>query len=180
MSQAGILNVSQNILPPDVPTSFVTDNGTAVPVANTLNIFANDTNIDNDNGIRTTGSGDTVTIQLTNRITGQVTTTDATPTTIISLSLGLTPGTYIVEGNLIAYNVTDASGAAYTFIGAAITDGITATEISVENKDVFEQAAMITADFDYGVTGNNAFLEVEGIVGKTIQWNCLFTYRFVG
>ncbi len=178
MSQAGRLNFTGST--PSIPTQFTTDDGVAVPVANNLNILTADTNTNNDNGIHSTGSGSTVTILLTNRITGSVTTTNATPTTLASLSLGATPGVYLVEGDLTAYDVTDTAGASYTFVAAAITNGVAATEIGVENKNVFEQVAMATADFNVGVTGNNAFIEVIGIAGKTINWNCLFTYRFVG
>lgn len=168
-------------IPSDIPTQFTADDSSiAVPAANNLNIFTSDTNVSNDNGIRSIASGDTVTIQLTNRITGAITTTDATPTTLASLSLGGIPGVYIVEGDLTAFDVTDIAGGSYTFVAAAITDGVTATEIGVENKNVFEQPAIAAADFSVGVTGNNAFIQVTGIAGKTINWSCLFTYRFVG
>jgi len=180
MSQAGIISTPGGIPPPDVPTEFVTDDGVAIPVANILNVLANDTNVNNDNGIQTIGSGNTVTIQLTNRITGTVTTTDATPTTLVSLSLGVVPGTYYVTGDIVAYNITDSAGGAYSFSGAAQTDGATATELGSDEKDVFEAAAMITCDFNIGVTANTAFIEVIGIAGKSIDWSCLLTYRFIG
>lgn len=61
MSQAGPLNESGN---PAVPTSFVTDAGTAVPAANTLNILGG-------TEITTTGAGNTVVINFTG---GSVTT----------------------------------------------------------------------------------------------------------
>lgn len=171
---------SSPVIPVDVATSYPTDSGIAIPAANILNVYANDTNVNNDNGIQTIGSGNTVTVQLTNRLTGSTTTTDATPTTIISVSLGAVPGTYYVSGDLVAYDITDAAGAAYSFSAAAITDGATATEISTETKDIFEQAAMATADFSFGVTGNTAFLQVTGIVATTIDWSALLTYRFIG
>ena len=167
-------------LPPVVATSYVSNNGTAVPVANILNVLASDTTADNDNGIQTIGSGNTLTVQLTNRVTASITTTDATPTQLVSLSLGAVPGVYLVQGDITAYDVTDIAGASYTFSGAAITDGAVATEISVESKDTFEQAAISAADFNLGVTVNSAYIEVIGIAGKTINWSCLFTYRFVG
>jgi hypothetical protein len=180
VSQAGIISTTSGPVPPTVPTSFVTDSGTAVPAANILDVFGGETNINNDNGIRTIGSTNVLTIQLTNRITGTVTTTDATPTTLVSLSLGATPGVYLATGDLTAFDITDSAGASYTFEGAATTDGVTATEIGSEVRNEFESAAMTTADFSFGVTGNTAFIQVTGIAGKTINWSCLFNYRFVG
>lgn len=174
------LNTISGPLPPTVPTTFHTINGDAVPAANIITFAAEDSILDNDNGLRVMGSGSTVTYQLTNRTTGQVTTTDATPTTVLSISLGATPGIYYVTGDLVAYNSTDTAGAAYNYSGAARTDGVTATEISTEFKDIFEESAMTTADFNIGVSGNTAFLQVIGIAGKTINWNALITYRFVG
>lgn len=179
MSQFFIGTTSGN-LPPDVPTTFVEDIGNATPAANILNVLGEDTIADNDNGIRTTGSGNTVTVQITNRTTGQTTTTNNTPTTLISIPLGATPGVYYVTGEIVAYNTTDVAGAAYNFSGAARTTGVGAIEIATEFKDIFEEAAMTTADFNIGVTGNTAFLQVIGITGKTINWNALATYRFVG
>lgn len=42
-------------IPPNIPTSFVTNNGTAVPAANILNVLGG-------NGATTSGSGNTVTV----------------------------------------------------------------------------------------------------------------------
>lgn len=52
MSQI-IVPISGGALPPAVPTSFVTDNGTAIPAANILNVLGG-------NGATTSGSGNTL------------------------------------------------------------------------------------------------------------------------
>lgn len=59
MSQAGIINFEGSH--PEVPTSFVTNSGTAVPVANTLNILGTIV-ASHSIPLETTGSGNTVTV----------------------------------------------------------------------------------------------------------------------
>ena len=172
-------------VPPAVPTSFFTQDGTAVPAANILIINAIDSSENNDNGIITkggvagTGTANEVDVVITNRATGQVTTTDATPTTIITFPLGATPGVFYARGNIVAYDLTDVAGGAYDFSTGARTTGAAGTELGTEYKDVFEEAAMATADFNIVVSGNNLIVQVVGIAAKTINWNAELTYRFV-
>lgn len=165
---------------PTVPTSFTTDFGVAVPVANNLNVFAEDSPNDNDNGIFTVGIGDTLTIALSNRVTGTVTTTDATPTTIISISLGATPNVFYIEGNVVAFDTTDSQGGVYNFVSGMRTDGVNAIEIATEFKDEFEEASMAPSTINVQVSGNNMVLVVTGIAATTIRWNALLTYRSAG
>lgn len=58
MSQAGVINISEIPVPPEVATSYVEDSGSAIPSGNILNILGG-------SGIATSGSGNTVTITAT-------------------------------------------------------------------------------------------------------------------
>lgn len=169
-------------VPPTVPTSFPTDvNSPAVPAANILNVFGGDIATNNDNGIQTDGSSgsNTLTVQLTNRMTGIVTTVDATPTVVLTFPLSATPGVYYIEGDLVAFDITDTAGAAYSFSSAVRSTGAAAIEIGTEFKDLFEEPLISAADFTISASGNNLLVTVTGIAATTIDWNCFLMYRFV-
>jgi len=63
VSQAGLARVITQVLPPSVPTSFVTNAGTAVPALNVLNILGAVVAA-GSNPVTTTGSGNTVTVEV--------------------------------------------------------------------------------------------------------------------
>lgn len=183
--------ITAGVLPPVVPTSFVAQTGTAVPSANILLVNAYDSVENSDNGIVSKGgvsAGDPpgagatneLDIYLTNRATGTVTTTNATPTIALTFSLatGGTTGVYYISGDVVAYDVTDSAGGAYSFVSGAKTIVGVGTEIGTEFKDELEDAAMAAADFSVSVSGNNFIITVVGIIGKTINWNISITYRF--
>lgn len=180
MSQSGILSIAGGA--PAVPTNFTTDSGPAVPVANNLNLFSADS-VDNiDNGIRTIGSGDTVTVQLTNRYTGTVTTADATLTTILTIPMGATPGTFFVWGNVQAFESGTPSGATFGFSGGYRTTGggaPVATEIGTEFHDEFKEVVLTDAEIFLAASGNNILLQVQGIAATSINWNALLEFRSV-
>ncbi len=180
------VGVSAGSLPPSVATSYVTDNGTAVPAANVLIVHGTDSTENNSSGIIAkggvvgTGTSNEVDIVLTNRVKGDVTTSDATPTIIISFALGATPGVYTFSGDITAYDSTDVAGASYGVVAGFRTTGAVAIEIGTQFSTNFEEPAMATSNIATSVSGNNVLIEVIGIAGKTIDWDALFTYRFVG
>jgi len=161
-----------------VPTSFVTDiNSPAVPAANILIVPGGSVSTNNNNGLQTDGSsgGNTLTIELTNRVTGSLTTTNATPTAIATFSLGATPAVFTFDVQIASFNTTDINGDGYFISGSARTDGATATLCGTPDKIVNEEV-VDTADANMVVSGNNVVIQATGIAGKTHHWRTVATY----
>ncbi len=184
MSQI-IKNLLSGPVPPAVPTSFVTQDGTAVPLANILIVNGFYSSENNDNGIITkggvagTGTSNEIDLIITNRETGTVTTADDTLTTIITLPMGTTPAAIYVYGNVQAFNSTTPAAGTYSFSGGFRTDGATATELGTELHDEFEDPSLVSADVFLMASGNNIILQVQGVAATSINWNALLEYRMV-
>ena len=184
MSQAGIINTSSGPVPPAVPTSFVTDvNSPSIPIANLENIKGGTSTANNANGLQTDGSSgsNTLTIQLTNRVTGSITTVDASSSAIITLALGGTPGTYTFDISVAGFATAGLSaplGAGYTIVGSVRTNGTTAFLIPTQTVDHFEEGALSASSSLLAVSGNNALVNVTGVLGYTIDWQATLAYTF--
>jgi hypothetical protein len=178
MSQAYVGGVTASGLPPSVPTSFVTNiNSPAIPASNVLDVFGGSVSTNNNNGVQTDGSNgsNVLTIELTNRILGSVTTTNATPTTLATFALGSTPAVYTFDIQIASFNETDVNGDGYFISGSSRTDGTTAYLCGTPDKIVNEEFGD-TADANMIVSGNNVIIQVTGIAGKTHHWRTLATY----
>jgi hypothetical protein len=178
MSQI-IKNLASGPVPPAVATSYVTDvNSPAIPIANVLNVPGGSVSVNNNNGIQTDGSSgsNTLTVQLTNRITGSVTTNNTvTPTTLASFNLGATPAVFTFDIQIASFNTTDVNGDGYFISGSARTDGVTATLCGTPDKIVNEEV-VDAADANMVVSGNNMVVQVIGLLGKIHHWKTVATY----
>ena len=169
MSQGGVVSVGGGggtiQVTPDVGS-------VVVPVAGNINIFGG-------TDVQTSGAGSTLTIKVTNTVTGTVTTNNNAPTPIITFALGAVAGVYLIEGRVAAFNTTDTAGAAFFFIGSVRTTGAAGVEIGSEVTDPLTEIAMTNANTTFVVSGNNVIINAVGLVGKTIDWSADFEYRFV-
>lgn len=182
MSQAGIISTTSGPVPPSVATSYVTDDGTAIPAANILNVLGIDSTENNDNGILTRATpnlGNTLDVVITNRATGSVTTTNATPTTLISFAMA-TAGTYAFDINISNFNTTDTLGSTFAIFVGMRSTGAAATELNLEDKVINQEAGNTGCDITITTAGNALVIQATGLAGKTINWNAVGTYVFVG
>ncbi len=143
------------------------NSGGPVPPDVALNLF-----VIGNTGIDVVGDPLTNTLSIINPYFARdsVTTINANPTTCLTLNMGLLPGVFTVKGSLSAYDVTDDKGAGYFFEACFRTDGAIATVIGVQYGDIFEEPAMVTADFNIVSIGNNIVVQVIGIAATTIDW----------
>ena len=182
MSQAGIINIAGGGGGSPIQTITGNDGVAVPPTANNIFLVGGTTNVNNTNGIVTSGNAgtSTETVSLTNRITGTATTTDAaTPQTVYSFSLGATPATYLLEVRVVGFNVTDNLSAGYTSYRVLRTTGAAAVQISATPGIISEETTMTGVVVTNSVSGNNATLTVNGLAGKTINWYALTTYILV-
>lgn len=170
---------------PSIPTSFQTQNGTAVPLANILIVNGTESNENNANGIISkggvvgTGTQNEVDIVLTNRITGSTSTVGAvngivwtfTPTVI---------GTYAFESRVAAYNTTSLLGAGYSVFGSFRFDGVNSNSCGTPDVIDNEEGAMSACDITMITSGANIILQPTGYLAQTINWSAVSLYTFVG
>ena len=173
MSQAGIISTSSGPVPPTVATTYVTDvNSPAIPALNILNVLGGSSTEFDIDSIRTDGSSgsNTLTIQLTNLLSGTTTTVGAATGDAITFAIGATPRTVVFDIRIAAFNSSTPAGAGYNLFGTVRTDGVTATLSGTPDKIVNEEAALFAADANLIVSGNNTIIQVTGVAGLTINW----------
>lgn len=185
MSQIIKTLTSGGPIPPIIPTSFVTQDGTAVPAANVLIVNGFDSRENNDNGIITkggvvgTGTSNEVDVIITNRIQGNVTTVGATTSIAITFT-PTTVGTYTIECRVVAYNTTSSLGAGYSIFQAIRFDGVNSHLCGVIDRILNEEGTMSNVQVTTAVSGADLQINVTGYALQTINWSAVGMYTFAG
>lgn len=180
------VGVSAGSLPPSVPTSFVTDAGTAIPAGNILNVV---TPGGGTQGVATSGSGSTITITVNpKQVNGSVTTTGAVTSAVITFPLGAIPGVYTIDASIAGFAKTGIGaplGAGFTIVGAVRTTGAAATLVPTQVVDHFEEGALggpPAVSATLAVSANNLLINVTGVsdgaAGFVIDWTAFLNYSF--
>lgn len=173
------------VLPPTVATSYVTQNGTAVPAANVLIVNGFDSSENNVNGIITkggvagTGTANELDVIVTNRLQGTVTTVGLTTSPIITFTPTVI-GSYTIECRISAYNTTSSLGAGYSLFGTARFDGVNSNLCGTVDRIVNEEGAMSSANATFTVSGADIIISAVGYAAQTINWSAVGLYTFVG
>lgn len=150
---------------PSVPTSFTTDvGGPAVPVANVLVLTG-------ANGIKTTGSGNIVTIGYNG---DSVTSSDGGGQTQTILTIPTTNNSAQTYQFLLA-GFDSANGICFggSMIGVARNIGGVVTVLVQPDKFSDKDAALAAADFNMIASGSNVVVQVTGVAGHTIDWTII-------
>lgn len=157
---------------PAVPTSFVTDSGAAVPVANVLNILGGV-------GAETSAAGNTVTVTVSGMVEGTGTTVGAVTADLITFALPAIASVYKIKADVVGYSPTANAGVGYELVNSVRTTGAAAVLVGAIDRITDEEAALVGCNADIVVAGNTFIVRATGTAGQTIRWNSRISYIFV-
>lgn len=163
--------VTSGSLPPSVPTSFVTDSGTAIPVGNILNVI---TGV----GATTTGAGNTITISLDNTILSGTASTTGFTTANINVNIPVpNNSTTSIRANIAGYDSTADIGVGGELLGAVRNTAGVLTVLGIPDKTKNNDAALSDTNWTLVISGTNALIQVTGTANgggvDVINWRAI-------
>ena len=177
-------------IPPEVATSYVTDDGTAVPAGYVLNVLGLSTIDNNPNGIQTYAIPDlsnNLFCALTNSAFGTVetTTTGQSPAlslAVTSISPALPAGVLKLNVDVLAWIDDTLTGSTWHLEGAMKYDGAggLATIGSPIRTVSGENPPFDVTQVTVGFSGPNISVLVDGLAMTTINWTAFLSYQFGG
>lgn len=179
MSQIFVPTLGANI-PSNIPTSFVTDSGTAIPSFNILNVNAGSTTDNNSNGIisiaNPNGSANLL-IELTNRFSSSITATAGTTTNLIDFDLGLLVSAYRFSFEVIGIDPITSNSIGFTLLATFKNSGVAASIVQTPFVDSDEDiGAVLTMIAGTGINSTHAILQLTLPVGNNMNVKIVGTY----
>ena len=178
MSQSGIVTAAASAM--GGVDSLTGDSGGAVSQdgAGNIDILGGSSETFNLDGLQTEGTpgSNLVTINLMNSSGGTGQTIGAVTDDLITFAMGATPRTCSFDIRASAFESTTPAGAGYNIFGTVRTDGVSATLVGTPDVVINEEAALVAADLDLIVSGNNAIVRATGVAGLTLEWTAQEIY----
>jgi len=103
-------------------------------------------------------------------VTGTITTLDATPTTLFTFPMPAVAGVVTFDILISGFAAAGPIGGGFSLIGAVRTTGAAATALPIDDTINSVDNAFQAANVDITASGNNALIQVIGIVATTIHW----------
>lgn len=174
MSQIYKASSGGGTLPPNVATSYVTNDGTSIPAGNVLNVLGG-------SGIETYSDpnlGDNLFIKIQNSTTntGQTVNNQTINLSTIDCSAA---GTYFFTTQISAFT-TGGNGAGGQLFTTAISNGASLTVIDDTDAIAHRTSALPDINYEIVGSGTDAILQVTGQNTFTIDWGSITIYVYRG
>lgn len=154
--------ISGGNLPPQIPTSFTEDTGTATPAANNLNVFG-------DNGIITQGSGDTVTIKFNEDTNTTIGVSTATIMTLTPTDNDTTTYQILISG----YDSTANIGVGGQIVGTVRKTAGTVTVLGTPDTIVNGDPVIDGSTFTLVASGGDVLVQATSASVNTVTWTAI-------
>ncbi len=189
MSQ--IYKRSSGTPPPGSQITFVTDIGNQNPAVSPgqavssgfqIQLKARSSTLNNNQGIQTDAdpnNGAVVYVEVTNRLMGTATSTDASTENLVSFALASTPSSYRFEFSVTGRDTSTGDTVGYTMFASAKTNGTTSSIVATPFVDGDEDASLIGATIDFIASSNNVIVQVTGVSSQTISYRAVGSYTVV-
>lgn len=102
--------------------------------------------------------------------TDTATTVDANTADVITIPMGVTPGTYIISVNVAGFEATTPAGVGVEVVGVVRTTGVACVLTGSPDEIYHSETALNAARATIVASGNNAIVQVLGVAGLTINW----------
>ncbi len=158
-----------------VQCSIDTSNSNAIAGSGAGNlVLLNNTFVDNQQIV-----GTVVTPNLSHSVRGNGQTVGAVTADLITYTMPSVAATMVFDIRVSGLNSLTPAGNGYSVFGTVRTDGATASLVGTPDRIANEDAALVGAQCELVVSGNNAIVRVTGVAGLTVNWSAFESFTQV-